>query len=213
MALYPFVTRCMLQTTGRLYPTTSQLFGGYAAAKPSPSTKLAPKQDAVMQQFFGLINTLLAATPAAAARCLGMGTYRVVPISPAAGGSGAGWPAGWLGWHGPSSCSCLCNASVDRPACRRQSTIQPFNQPTQPNPTNQLSQNSLNAKPTPRPGPVGGEHSADGGLPGRAHPAERRARAVGARSEGGSGLDGGLIGGALARAPSRAPGRAPLAFK
>jgi phosphatidylinositol kinase/protein kinase (PI-3 family) len=38
-----------------------------------------------MQQFFGLINTLLAATPDAATRQLGMGTYRVVPISPAAG--------------------------------------------------------------------------------------------------------------------------------
>ncbi|KAI8470131.1 MAG: kinase-like domain-containing protein [Monoraphidium minutum] len=43
------------------------------------------RQDAVMQQFFGLINTLLAATPDAAARRLGMGTYKVVPISPAAG--------------------------------------------------------------------------------------------------------------------------------
>jgi hypothetical protein len=42
-------------------------------------------QDAVMQQFFGLVNTLLAGTPDAAARRLGMGTYRVVPISPAAG--------------------------------------------------------------------------------------------------------------------------------
>ena len=38
-----------------------------------------------MQQFFGLVNTLLAGTPPAAARRLGMGTYRVVPISPAAG--------------------------------------------------------------------------------------------------------------------------------
>lgn len=38
-----------------------------------------------MQQFFGLVNTLLATTPAAAARRLGMGTYRVVPLSPAAG--------------------------------------------------------------------------------------------------------------------------------
>jgi phosphatidylinositol kinase/protein kinase (PI-3 family) len=42
-----------------------------------------------MQQFFGLVNTLLASTPAAAARQLGMGTYRVVPISPAAGAAGA----------------------------------------------------------------------------------------------------------------------------
>lgn len=38
-----------------------------------------------MQQFFGLVNALLRGTPAAAARRLAMGTYRVVPISPAAG--------------------------------------------------------------------------------------------------------------------------------
>lgn len=42
-----------------------------------------------MQQFFGLVNTLLAATPDAAARRLGMGTYRVIPISPAAGARAA----------------------------------------------------------------------------------------------------------------------------
>lgn len=38
-----------------------------------------------MQQFFGLVNTLLGSTPDAAVRQLGMGTYRVVPLSPASG--------------------------------------------------------------------------------------------------------------------------------
>lgn len=38
-----------------------------------------------MQQFFGLVNSLLAGDPAAARRRLGMVTYKVVPFSPAAG--------------------------------------------------------------------------------------------------------------------------------
>jgi ataxia telangiectasia mutated family protein len=38
-----------------------------------------------MQQFFGLVNSVLAGDPAAARRRLGMVTYKVVPFSPAAG--------------------------------------------------------------------------------------------------------------------------------
>ena len=37
------------------------------------------RQDAVMQQFFGLINALLAANPAAAKRRLSMTTYKARP--------------------------------------------------------------------------------------------------------------------------------------
>ncbi len=43
------------------------------------------RQDAVMQQFFGLLNAFLADDGAAAARALRVRTYRVVPLSPAAG--------------------------------------------------------------------------------------------------------------------------------
>ncbi len=38
------------------------------------------RQDAVMQQFFGLINALLAANPAAAKRRLSMATYKARPV-------------------------------------------------------------------------------------------------------------------------------------
>lgn len=43
------------------------------------------RQDAVMQQFFGLIHRLLSDDPSAAARGLGLRTYRVQPLSPCAG--------------------------------------------------------------------------------------------------------------------------------
>jgi ataxia telangiectasia mutated family protein len=42
-------------------------------------------QDAVMQQFFGLVDTLLAGSPGAKQRRLGYRTYRVVPCSPLVG--------------------------------------------------------------------------------------------------------------------------------
>ncbi|KAH7622345.1 putative Serine/threonine-protein kinase ATM [Nannochloris sp. 'desiccata'] len=43
------------------------------------------RQDAVMQQVFGLLNSLLADAPATAARALSIRTYKIVPFSPAAG--------------------------------------------------------------------------------------------------------------------------------
>jgi ataxia telangiectasia mutated family protein len=43
------------------------------------------RQDAVMQQLFELVNTLLLDDSATRARRLGVGTYRVVPFTPAAG--------------------------------------------------------------------------------------------------------------------------------
>lgn len=43
------------------------------------------RQDAVMQQFFGLLNDFLAEAEATAARNLRIKTYRAVPFSPAAG--------------------------------------------------------------------------------------------------------------------------------
>jgi ataxia telangiectasia mutated family protein len=43
------------------------------------------RQDAVMQQLFGVVNRLLADDPATRARRLRVGTYRVVPFTPAAG--------------------------------------------------------------------------------------------------------------------------------
>ncbi|KAK1869018.1 hypothetical protein I4F81_011500 [Pyropia yezoensis] len=43
------------------------------------------RQDAVMEQFFGLVNALLAADGEAAARRLAVRTYRVVPLTPVAG--------------------------------------------------------------------------------------------------------------------------------
>ncbi|KAK9825683.1 hypothetical protein WJX81_003257 [Elliptochloris bilobata] len=43
------------------------------------------RQDAVMQQFFALINAVLAESAAARARRLRIATYKVVPFSPAAG--------------------------------------------------------------------------------------------------------------------------------
>jgi serine-protein kinase ATM len=43
------------------------------------------RQDAVMQQVFGLLNSLLADASATAARALSIRTYKVVPFSPAAG--------------------------------------------------------------------------------------------------------------------------------
>lgn len=42
-------------------------------------------QDAVMQQFFGLVDTLLAGSPDSRQRRLGIRTYRVVPCSPLVG--------------------------------------------------------------------------------------------------------------------------------
>ncbi len=42
-------------------------------------------QDAVMQQFFGLVDTLLAGSPSSKQRRLGLRTYRVVPCSPLVG--------------------------------------------------------------------------------------------------------------------------------
>lgn len=42
-------------------------------------------QDAVMQQFFGLVDTLLKGSPASKQRRLGYRTYRVVPCSPLVG--------------------------------------------------------------------------------------------------------------------------------
>jgi ataxia telangiectasia mutated family protein len=42
-------------------------------------------QDAVMQQFFGLVDTLLRGSPASKQRRLGYRTYRVVPCSPLVG--------------------------------------------------------------------------------------------------------------------------------
>ena len=43
------------------------------------------RQDAVMQQVFGLLNSLLADAPATAMRALSIRTYKIVPFSPAAG--------------------------------------------------------------------------------------------------------------------------------
>ena len=43
------------------------------------------RQDAVMEQVFGLLNALLADAPATATRNLSIRTYKVVPFSPAAG--------------------------------------------------------------------------------------------------------------------------------
>ncbi|WIA20841.1 hypothetical protein OEZ85_005192 [Tetradesmus obliquus] len=43
------------------------------------------RQDAVMQQFFGLINDLLSSSPASQQRQLSLRTYRVVPCSPKVG--------------------------------------------------------------------------------------------------------------------------------
>ena len=43
------------------------------------------RQDAVMQQLFGVVNRTLADDPATRARRLRVGTYRVVPFTPAAG--------------------------------------------------------------------------------------------------------------------------------
>eukprot|EP00879_Flechtneria_rotunda_P006073 GHRR01006386.1.p1 GENE.GHRR01006386.1~~GHRR01006386.1.p1 ORF type:complete len:3169 (+),score=1435.50 GHRR01006386.1:1331-9508(+) len=43
------------------------------------------RQDAVMQQFFGLVNDVLASSPASRQRRLGIRTYRVVPCSPIVG--------------------------------------------------------------------------------------------------------------------------------
>lgn len=43
------------------------------------------RQDAVMQQSFGLINSLLLLDPKARSRSLCMRTYRVIPLTPAAG--------------------------------------------------------------------------------------------------------------------------------
>jgi ataxia telangiectasia mutated family protein len=43
------------------------------------------RQDAVMVQLFGLVNTLLRETPEARARDLRMGSFRVIPFTPSAG--------------------------------------------------------------------------------------------------------------------------------
>ena len=42
-------------------------------------------QDAVMQQFFRLVGTLLAGSPGSSQRRLGVRSYRVVPCSPLVG--------------------------------------------------------------------------------------------------------------------------------
>ena len=48
------------------------------------------RQDAVMQQLFGVVNRLLADDGATRARRLRVGTYRVVPFTPARGRSRVG---------------------------------------------------------------------------------------------------------------------------